>query len=141
MNSFRGVSALRWPYNYFLDSLMKSDLKKYQHHTVYKLTVIDPKCRWMGRYYVGRHSSNKPFLETSYYGSGSLIRKIVQHYGKQAIKREVLRTVKDPDPYLYDAEQAEIRRCLGDEMCLNNSRSVGRPRQKVKPKSTAKPLF
>lgn len=121
--------------------MKKSDLKKYLHHTVYKLTVIDPKCRWFNRYYVGRHSSHKPFLETEYYGSGSIVRKVVKHYGKKAIKREVLRTVKDPDPFLYDAEQAEIRRCLGDKMCLNYTRSVGRPKPKSKPESTAKALF
>lgn len=120
---------------------MKSDLKKYNHHTVYKMTVVDPKCRWFNRYYVGRHSSNKPFLETEYYGSGTIIRKVVKHYGKQAVKREVLRTVKNPDPFLYDAEQNEIRKCIGDKMCLNYTRSVGRPKKKPKAKSTAKPLF
>lgn len=75
---------------------------------IYKLTN-----KTNGKIYIGFHGSNKDFLEDNYYGSGVLIRKAVEKYGKENFDREVL--------YVYESEEEakEMERNIVNEDFLN----------------------
>lgn len=75
---------------------------------VYKLTN-----KTNGKIYIGFHGSNKDFLEDNYYGSGFLIKKALEKYGKENFYREVL--------FVYESEEEakEMERSIVNEEFLN----------------------
>lgn len=74
---------------------------------VYKLTN-----KTNGKIYIGFHGPKKDLLEDSYYGSGVLIRKAVEKYGKDNFDKEVL--------FVYETEEEakEMERSIVNEEFL-----------------------
>lgn len=52
-------------------------------YTVYKIT-----CKTTGKYYIGKHQTKD--LDDGYYGSGKLIKRAVNKYGKDAFDKKIL---------------------------------------------------
>lgn len=69
------------------------------NHTLYQVhnTIND-------KIYIGIHSSNKPFLETDYWGSGTHIIRAIKKYGRKAFKRYVM-GVYETREELFDVER------------------------------------
>lgn len=60
-------------------------MKNYKYHYVYKTTNLIN-----GKFYVGRHSSNKNPEKDNYLGSGKVLNKSLRKYGYKNFKREIL---------------------------------------------------
>lgn len=80
-------------------------------HFIYKTTN-----KINGKYYIGAHSSKNE--DDGYLGSGILLRKSIEKYGKNNFIREILlycNTVEE----LYSKESEIISEHLDNEMCYN----------------------
>lgn len=64
--------------------------------------------------YIGKHSCEGDFLDSDYYGSGTLIKRAIQKYGKDNFSRKVIGKY-NTEQEAYDAEQDFILNCKADE--------------------------
>lgn len=71
-------------------------------HFVYETTNLIN-----GRKYVGKHSTDLPIDEDNYLGSGRVLMKAINKYGKNNFKREIL-GVYDTEEEAYEAEKIII---------------------------------
>ena len=93
------------------------------YHFLYKTTHIS------GKYYVGRHSTNK--LDDNYFGSGKWVRSLND---KSTLTREILKFC-DPEELLTE-EQNLLKEHVGKPNCMNfNYNPVGFSSGKLNPNS------
>jgi hypothetical protein len=84
--------------------------KKY--HIIYK-TI----CTITNSYYIGLHSTNK--LEDSYLGSGSLLKKSIEKYGKDNHVKEILFIMDSREEAMLKEKQIVNKELINDINCLN----------------------
>lgn len=83
-------------------------------HYIYKV------CDQSGRYYVGRHSTNKQ--KDTYYGSGKWVRSLKD---KTTLTKEIIETCETFEQ-LLEREKFYISENIGKDKCMNfNNSSVG----------------
>jgi hypothetical protein len=80
-------------------------------HFIYKTTNI-----MNGKYYIGAHSTND--VNDGYLGSGKLLRKSIEKYGKENFIREILFYCENIEE-LYNKESQIISEHLDNNMCYN----------------------
>lgn len=80
-------------------------------HFIYKTTNIIN-----GKYYIGAHSTNN--VDDGYLGSGKLLRKSIEKYGRENFIREILLYCENIEE-LYNKESQIISEHLGNNMCYN----------------------
>ena len=68
-------------------------------------------------YYIGSHYGK---INDSYYGSGTNIKKLINEYGKQHFKKEILH-ICDSREQMIICEQKEINNNIDDKNCLNKT--------------------
>lgn len=87
-------------------------MKKYKYHYVYKI-IND----FDNRYYVGKHSTNN--IDDDYFGSGLIIKKLINKYGKEHFHKIILKTFETSlDAYKYE-EKIVNETLLSDTNCIN----------------------
>lgn len=86
--------------------------KHYTYHYIYKVI-----CKISGKYYIGMHSTSD--LEDGYFGSGKVLKRSLNKYGKENHTFEILE-------YLLDRSSLKIRErelvnesLLKDPKCMN----------------------
>ena len=74
------------------------------NHYVYEITN-----KVNGKKYIGKHSTELPFLKDDYYGSGVLMLKALSKYGRRNFSRKVIGQYETEQEAL-DAEFKEIEK-------------------------------
>ena len=92
----------------------KKDEKQHAYHTIYRITN-----KLTNGYYVGKHSSDIPFLSTNYFGSGRLISEAIKKDGIHNFYREVLVECSTEDEAYFEEEKLVTEEMLADSLCYN----------------------
>jgi len=82
------------------------------YHFIYKTTHIDS-----GKYYIGKHSTNN--INDDYLGSGILLKKAIEKYGRENFKREILEIVNTSEEAWLLEEKYITKEVLDDVMSFN----------------------
>lgn len=91
--------------------IKRSEDRKY--HYIYKITRTDGS----GKYYIGMHSTDD--LEDGYFGSGHILSKSINKYGKLNHIKEILE-IHDSRLILKIRESEIVNHeCLSDPLCMN----------------------
>ena len=87
-------------------------INRLKYHYLYKITNIIT-----GEYYIGIHSTDN--LDDGYFGSGRLLKKLIEEFGKDQFKKEILKFCKNRLELLNYEEQYVNENTLNDKKCLN----------------------
>ena len=87
-------------------------MKKFKYHFVYKITND-----FDDRYYIGKHSTDN--LDDNYYGSGIIIKNLINKYGKEHFKKEIIKFFDTSlEAFKYE-EYLVNENLLEDKNCIN----------------------
>ena len=87
-------------------------MKKFKYHFVYKITND-----FDNRYYIGKHSTDN--LDDNYFGSGRIITGLINKYGKEHFKKEIIKFFNTSlEAFKYE-EYLVNENLLEDKNCIN----------------------
>lgn len=86
--------------------------KKHSYHYIYRVT-----CNVTGKYYIGMHSTSN--LEDGYFGSGKILKRSLNKYGKDNHSIEVLEWLSDRSSLKLREKEIVNESLLTDSMCMN----------------------
>ena len=86
--------------------------KQHTHHYIYKVT-----CNVTGKYYIGMHSTSN--LEDGYFGSGKVLKRSLNKYGKENHSIEILEWLTDRSSLKLREKEIVNEELLVDPMCMN----------------------
>lgn len=86
--------------------------KKHTHHYIYKVT-----CNVTGKYYIGMHSTSN--LEDRYFGSGKVLKRSLNKYGKENHSIEILEWLTDRSSLKLREREIVNEVLLSDPLCMN----------------------
>lgn len=82
-------------------------------YTVYKVTNLVN-----GKFYIGAHKTIN--INDKYYGSGTVIRKAIELYGKKNFQKTVIHLCETSEE-MFLKETEEVQKYIGQEQCYNVS--------------------
>lgn len=86
--------------------------KQHTHHYIYKIV-----CKINEKYYIGMHSTSN--LEDGYFGSGKVLKRSLNKYGKENHTFEILEYIKDRSSLKLREKELVNDSLLSDPMCMN----------------------
>lgn len=86
--------------------------KQHQYHYIYKVT-----CNVTGKYYIGMHSTSN--LEDGYFGSGKVLKRSLNKYGKENHSIEILEWLTDRSSLKSKERELVNESLLNDSLCMN----------------------
>ena len=89
-------------------------------HFIYKTTNLIDGC-----YYYGVHSTDD--INDGYYGSGKILKRALNKYGKESFKREIIALFSDRDSALFYEKKLVTPEILEDNNCYNMCEGGGSP--------------
>ena len=89
-------------------------------HFIYKTTNLIDGC-----YYYGVHSTDD--IDDGYYGSGKILKRALNKYGKEAFKREIIVLFSDRDSALFYESKLVTVEMIKDHSCYNMCEGGGSP--------------
>ena len=90
-----------------------SILYNMKYHFIYKTTDLRT-----GKYYIGMHSTNN--LDDGYMGSGKRIKWLIDRYGKENFKFEILEHLANRLALAKREKEIVNKKLLNDGLCLNH---------------------
>ena len=86
--------------------------KQHTYHYIYKIT-----CNITNRFYIGMHSTSN--LEDGYFGSGKVLKRSINKYGKENHSIEILELLSDRISLKTREREIVNEDLLSDPLCMN----------------------
>ena len=86
--------------------------KQYEYHYIYKVV-----CKISGKYYIGMHSTSN--LEDGYFGSGKVLKRSLNKYGKENHAFEIIEYLPDRSSLKLREKELVNESLLQDPKCMN----------------------